>query len=370
MAFTTSHNGRDYDWEDGNWFDTERNMVAPQAIRGELNAAFLRSIEDPKFMTAVTERGARQVLFDFLRERMGVSVEKLSSIGFFKEAMEACPEVALGNLYPSSSTAPSGRSFVNCTRLRDRFFSTHDAAVVDLPVKLLGSGPFEQDELKAFLTRCNVPIWKRKTSVHVLVLGREAWAKDEVNEVVEAAEGSVLRVYSQEMLISVLAGFPDPFRTFPLTERLWDLFAFRHGHPGLEYVSNGWAGWVKGFGSSAPIAWAEGSSDLNQVEQSPLSVMGYRVGVNGVEENSRKEILRSAFQGPLPFVESSGYMESWGKPATAGRLKRIAQHLANLIEAHRNRANHGVAVSDWKSDLGWLKDTFYQGAYTFSWPQL
>jgi hypothetical protein len=368
MAFELEHQGRTYEWDDGQWFDTTRHMVAPEGKKAELNAAFIRKVELPGF---VSELGAdtKRFLFDLLRQKMGVSLEKLCSIGFFQEVLLFRPDLAIANVF-SEDSRPQGRSFANCKRLRDRFFKGKTATPFTLPVRLIGNGPFERPELETFLKACGVALWKRNTPVHALILGRAQWDKEVVNEIIEEAEGTVLRIYSQEMLVAVLAGHPDPFQTLPLTERLWDLYAFRDGHPGLEYVSNGWAGWVKGVGSSEPIAWNEGTSEFTQVEQSPLVVMGYRVGMNGVEEESRRQILRSAFDGPLPFVESPGYMETWGPPASAERLKRIAQQLVNSIDSHRNMPNHQVAVSHWKDDLAWLKEKFYRGIYAFYWPQI
>jgi hypothetical protein len=368
MALSLDHNGRTYEWDRGNWVDTARNMIAPEAIRSELNAAFIRYVEQSDLVNILTKSGERPNLFAFLREQMGASLERLTSLGFFNEVLEANPEAALTNLY-SGSTTPSGRSFVNCERLRDRFFMNREVEEFELPVKLLGVGPFNQPDLKAFLRKCRTPLWKRNTPVHALVLGREDWKPEDIDKIVEEAEGAVLLIYSQELILSVLAGFPDPFRTWPLTERLWDLYAFRQGHPGLLYVSNGWDGWIRGVGSSAPITWSDGSSDFGQVEQSPLSVLGYRVGVSGLDEESRRQILRAAFDGPLPFVESAVYMEAWGATNTAKRLKRIADHLASTIDTHRNRANHQTAVSDWQADLVWLKETFYRGVHKFYWPQ-
>jgi hypothetical protein len=368
MALETEYNGRIYEWQDGRWVDSKRYMVAPAAIRSELNAGFIRSMERPGFVAGM-EHANRRFLFDLLREQMGVSLNKLASIGFFEEVLALNPEQAIAGLF-TSDTTPSGRSFVNCKRLRERFFGANAAEPFELPVKLLGSGPFDQQDLTAFLKKCRVALCKRNAPINVLILGREGWRQEAVDDIVEEAEGSVLRVYSQEMLISVLAGHPDPFTTWPLRERLWDLYAFRDGHPGLQYVSNGWSGWVNGVGRSSAGSSGGGTNDFNQVEQSPLSLLGYRAGVSGLDDASRRRVLQSAFQGPLPFVESAGYMESWGEPSTADRLRRIATHLSHTIDAHRNLANHQVAVNDWVSDLAWLRETFYRGIYTFYWPQV
>lgn len=90
------------------------------------------------------------------------------------------------------------------------------------------------------------------------------------------------------------------------------LAAFRAGHPGLEFVSQGWAGWVNTF-----VAFDGGNSkQLNSTSgwpsESPLHVMGYRVGKQGIGIVGRHEILRNAFLGELPNVISQAYMNEWG----------------------------------------------------------
>jgi len=369
MPFEIEHKGRTYEWSDGSWFDSQRYMTAPEGIRNELNAAFVKVIKkDPNFI-ANLESPTREALFHLLKTKMGMSLEALSSIGFFEEVLDFNPEVALANLYSDDKT-PSGLSFTNCKRLRDRFFEGLETEPFGLPVKLLGKVPFDLADMKSFLKREGVALWKRGKPMNALVLGREGWTESELDEIVDEAEGAVLQIYSQEMFVSVLAGHPDPFCTWPLRERLWDMYAFRSGHPALEYVSNGWAGWIKGVGATAPLSWTEHHSDFNQVEKSPLAILDYKVGESGYDEFTRQGILRSAFEGALPFVESAAYMETWGQPETAERLKRIAQHLANSIEKHRNRVNHHTAVSDWTDDLKWLRETFYRGVYRFNWPQV
>jgi len=167
----------------------------------------------------------------------------------------------------------------------------------------------------------------------------------------------------------VLAGQPDPFCTWPYLERMRDLYAFRAGHPGLEYVSKGWTGWVTGYSGAAIPAWSANETLRGQVDCSPLTVMGYRVGASGVDTMTRRSILRAALSAPIPSVGGADYMEQWGTPASGTRLRRIAEQLVSNVATHRNRISHAVAVEDWQGDLRWLKETFYRGVYAFNWPQ-
>jgi hypothetical protein len=366
MEFEVTHNGRTYGWEDGVWFDRKKHMVAPEAIRSTLDAEFVRLVPE---LLQECEPPTKEFLFELLKDKFRLPFTQLCSIGFVEEVYRVHPPIALQHMF-AQDQPPSGRSFANCKHLRDRFFTNREIESFTLPVRVLGNSPFEEGELADFFERCGVALWEESKPVHALVLGRKDWG-GHLDDIVDEAEGSVLQVYSQEMFVSILAGHPDPFRVWPLKQRLMDLYAFRDRHPGLEYVSQGWAGWIKGVRSRLPITWADSTADITQVEQSPLAVMGYRVGTtNGRREEIRRQILQSAFQGPLPFVESAGYMELWGQPRTAERLRHIAKHIMNRIESNRHKANFHQAIQDWSDDLAWMKETFYRGVYAFNWPQV
>ena len=147
------------------------------------------------------------------------------------------------------------------------------------------------------------------------------------------------------------------------------LAAFRAGHEGLEFVSQGWPGWVQAFVGPNRSSPSTRSAFDFEVEESPLRVMGYTVGQQGEQEETRHEILRRAFSEHLPIVGSSGYMQQWGEPASAQRLKKIADNLSTYCRNARNRANPPQeAISDWESDLEWLRVEYYHGHMQFHWP--
>ena len=105
-------------------------------------------------------------------------------------------------------------------------------------------------------------------------------------------------------------------------------------------------------------------------ERGVLSFLGYKVGQKGVREKARQEILDYAFHERLPNVNSSQYMEEWGKPATANRLKKLADCLATFARnAKRNQtADIEQAVAEWEADLRYLECRYYRGHFDFSWP--
>jgi hypothetical protein len=198
----------------------------------------------------------------------------------------------------------------------------------------------------------------------VVVIGREGWTKHEVDEVIDAHVGCSLRMYSQEMLLSYLATDEDPFYGGNLV-----LEAFRAGHPGLEFVSQGWPGWVQAWVPLDRSLTGENRRPGFEVEESPIHVMGYRVGQSGVETGTRRRILRSAFGGPLPIVGNRHYMQQWGEPSSPQRLRKIAENIAAYCRIARHRSGAmGQAIADWESDLAWLKETFYHGHFRFHWP--
>ncbi|WP_145218989.1 hypothetical protein [Planctomycetes bacterium TBK1r] len=147
---------------------------------------------------------------------------------------------------------------------------------------------------------------------------------------------------------------------------------FRVGHPGLEYVSQGWEGWVQTDLDTRNLRSSNAKeSEIDRVAASPIHKLGYRVGKQGVSTSTRRTILSNAFTGEIPFIKSDSYMKEWGGPRTSKRLRRIAQLLASNINNCAKRANsmsYQEAIEDWRDDLEWLKRNYYNGVHRFDWP--
>lgn len=162
----------------------------------------------------------------------------------------------------------------------------------------------------------------------------------------------------------MLAGQPDPFDLEDKNSEL-AFQAFSKGHPGLELVAQGWEGWVKARVPQYGIRGTAQDFDASGwVQESPLKKKGYTVGVDGLTESVRRDILRDAYKGRLDFVRDRAYMREWGHTNTPDRLHRIAKHLAGRID---NVAGQ-EAIADWTADLRWLKREFYHGVNSFDWP--
>jgi hypothetical protein len=86
------------------------------------------------------------------------------------------------------------------------------------------------------------------------------------------------------------------------------------------------------------------------------------------EAFSADELPKAEFrEGVRPAMQRE-YMHSWGSPSSRTRLRRIAWHLAMLINMHSRLRNHEAAVGEWQADLSWLRKTYYSSAMRFRWP--
>jgi hypothetical protein len=284
---------------------------------------------------------------------------------------------------------PAGHTPINCPALRDWIFSSPGGARLPSRIFCLGSSPFAMDDFRGGAIRKGVqafeyPLcWKLvekpnemrqltglpiKRAINCFVLGREGWTDEHLDELIERYRGMQLYIYSQEMFLTFLMTGADPFQA---PEDV--LAAFRAGHPALEEISQGWPGWVSSF---VPFdnrsSSSRRTSNLGDLEpESPLKVMKYCVGKQGLPAAERRQVLYDAFVGDLPRVGGAAYMSEWGDPGTAKRLKKIATAIASFCRNMKYRATPSVeAIEDWEDDLRWLKENCYRGRFTFSWPDI
>lgn len=102
-----------------------------------------------------------------------------------------------------------------------------------------------------------------------------------------------------------------------------------------------------------------------------LAFLGYRVGsTQGVGNQVRRQILDAAFATVLPPVNDRQYLREWAGPASAPRLRRLANEIARFARnAKRKRsANMENAIMDWEDDLHYLYRQYYVGKFGFGWP--
>lgn len=102
-----------------------------------------------------------------------------------------------------------------------------------------------------------------------------------------------------------------------------------------------------------------------------LSFVGYRVGkTQGVPEIKRQQILDCVMFNTLPRVNSHEYMDEWGKPRTAQRLRKLAEALASFTRnaKRKNIRSMQFAIEDWEADLSYLYESYYHDKLGFYWP--
>lgn len=202
----------------------------------------------------------------------------------------------------------------------------------------------------------------------ILIIGREHWTIDEIEDQIKARSGETLRIYSQEIALLAMEYGQDPIDTAP--RRLLTLMA--GDHPALRCCREEGFFWPT-VNTSAISATISQSWD-DRAEQSPLKRLGYTVGrVNGLAPGIRREQLLRAFQRDLPYVQSKAYMRSWGSPSSRRRLRRMAHFLAWLARGARAKSAGGTnmreAIEDWNADLRWLQANCYEPWMCFRWPE-
>jgi len=350
------------------------NSVPPRGILDQLERKLIEQHGDG---LAEELRETDQEWFYQVMREMGAIADDIDRWGLNSILEHHHPEEARALRF--KELPPAGHTPLNSPVVRDWFFSSSSNGNNSLPkhVDCRGSGPFEEEEFIAFLENKGVLESKKASKnagineylpVGVLVIGREGWTDEEIDQVIEDHVcRRELRVYSQEMFLSFLTNGADPFDAGPDV-----LAAFRAGHPGLEFLSGGWSGWVSTYVSEN---WREpiggGGPHGGSGRDSPLKLLGYGVGKSGKPEAERREILRRAFKGRLPSAGTLEVDQEWGSSDSPRRLQKMAQHIAAVCRNRKmqsSEANVSQAIADWESDLDWLKEQFYRGHMKFGWP--
>lgn len=111
-------------------------------------------------------------------------------------------------------------------------------------------------------------------------------------------------------------------------------------------------------------------NDVFKHEQGLLRNCGYKVGLNGLPEKKRRQILDDIFLRALPVIPNVCYLNEWGDPSTAKRLRKLAESIAAFTRnaKRQNKSSFSKAIQDWEADLAYLKQTYYDGHFSFQWP--
>lgn len=224
------------------------------------------------------------------------------------------------------------------------------------------SGPIEEYAFDTFLRQRGVTPCGFSANLDVLVVGHDGWDAGELEDLVESRRGQHLKVYSQEMLLSYLLSGQDPYDEPEI------LPSFAEGHAALEYLLEISFPWPTT--TLVPTKNPKSFSLEGSREASVLAVMGYRTGWSAPAAEGRREVLKAAFEGRLPFVESKVYMTEWGRAKSAKRLKKMADSLASTVRRQKlNKTRDlSLAIEEREADLEWLRETYYEGRFSFFWP--
>ena len=86
-----------------------------------------------------------------------------------------------------------------------------------------------------------------------------------------------------------------------------------------------------------------------------LSAFNYHVGDGGITcAKKRLEILKLIIESPIPPIKDIQYVEKWGEPRTAKRLKVLQRTLDGFIHYFSRNTNafqFRRAISHWEHDL-------------------
>lgn len=261
-----------------------------------------------------------------------------------------------------------GRLFAHCP-LVSEWLAGMEEPTEDLnwtkEVATTGSDPFQVDFIDKLLHREDHTVHTvGDEDAGVLIVGRDGWTADELQEQIDAREGNTLRIYSQEMAALALLTGHDPFDAGEAV-----LLEMGKGHPALEHLMENpfkWPSIGEGYGGNVYI-----DGDLWR-KQSPLTAMGYHVGVtSALSDGERRKLLGNIFKGRLVFPDDFSEYEKreWGQSGTSARLQKMASHIVGNISLHAPRLGYdSVAVNEWKGDLTWLKKTFFTTSLRFRWP--
>jgi len=114
-----------------------------------------------------------------------------------------------------------------------------------------------------------------------------------------------------------------------------------------------------------------GSSPSGFRSEGMLSYLEYRVGKNAdLPAVVRQSILSRVFEGKLPRVFEPAYMNEWGDPNSARRLRKMAESLAAFARNFKrlDEDKYDEAIRQWEQDLDFLYHRYYVGRFGFGWP--
>lgn len=144
----------------------------------------------------------------------------------------------------------------------------------------------------------------------------------------------------------------------------------KRGVNSLEKIGhNDWFKWPKTDVLSSYLKIK--GKDIDWEEIGILKILGYKVGnSSSLKRTEREEILDLAFEINLNICPTA-INEEWGTPASAKRLRKMANSIASFTRNAKRRSNNDLqqAIADWEQDLNYLYYKFYCKFFNFAWPK-
>jgi hypothetical protein len=221
----------------------------------------------------------------------------------------------------------------------------------------VGKGPWEELVFDEVLESAGfVPqlLDEEASSFETFVVGREGVNIDALAGAVQDRldRGIPVRLYSQELWLLHLMTGCDPLALEE--EVLIEVFAQSHNTLSA-FVNEEWEwpslGQAKvGFGGVVVL----------ERGISPLGAFGYRAG-KGTDAVSRRAVLKDFLEcrSLAPYFDEAqhdlAYRNSWARPESSARLRRMVEHIRWLISFQGASANKAEASENWKDDLAWIR---------------
>ena len=250
------------------------------------------------------------------------------------------------------------------------------------PVRVLGSGPWEQLEFSRFLSAKGFLVAGPSDAVATLVLGSQDFDEEDLKDLLSSLDDSI-PIYTQELLVCGLVRQKDPYAL--VGQEAIDAVA--RSHPGVALIlrlgriwplspdtTDGKYDEVSDESSAAQeneyVGEVDASLkfDMALVEGSPLHKFGYSTRSDGPDEWSRHGILERVFiTHSLPGLTQQN-KQRWGAAGSTKRLQAMSSFLASLAAFRGHQAPGAREKSI--SDLYWLQARYYRSTMGFEWPEI
>ena len=116
----------------------------------------------------------------------------------------------------------------------------------------------------------------------------------------------------------------------------------------LEVLQEEWANRLERY--------TQGQYRATTPDTGMLKSLNYRVGLDGLKKDLRRQILDFIIEGVLPPVGSPAYVAEWGKPLSRQRYRKLHRVIRVLASSAETLGNMEKAAMEWIEDLDYLEE--------------